>query len=81
MMLTRYGAFGVAQIADIDAGDKLLMQGDLSLDCTLSVIEYARERVAAVIVNAAPWCWPDTSALELRGGDRQRGRNSRHLRH
>ncbi|AXF05137.1 ribokinase [Paraburkholderia hospita] len=54
----------VAQIADIDAGDTLLMQGNLSLDCTLSVIEHARERGAVVIVNAAPWCWPDTSALE-----------------
>jgi ribokinase len=54
----------VAQIADIAAGDTLLMQGNLLLDCTRAVIGRARDAGATVIVNAAPWCWPDTSALE-----------------
>jgi ribokinase len=53
----------VEQIADITAADTLLMQGNLSLDCTRDVIGYARDKGAAVIVNAAPWCWPDPSAL------------------
>jgi ribokinase len=58
----------VAQIADITADDTLLMQGNLSLDCTRAVIGHARDRGAAVIVNAAPWCWPDPSALERCAG-------------
>jgi ribokinase len=53
----------IAQIADITAADMLLMQGNLTLDCTRAVIEYAREQGATVIVNAAPWCWPDPSVL------------------
>jgi ribokinase len=54
----------VAQIADIAAGDTLLMQGNLSLDCTRALVGHARDAGATVIVNAAPWCWPDTSALQ-----------------
>jgi ribokinase len=53
----------VAQIADIAAADTLLMQGNLSLDSSRALIDHARESGAAVIVNAAPWCWPDASAL------------------
>jgi ribokinase len=53
----------VAQIADITAADTLLMQGNLSLDCTRAVIGYARDRGAMVVVNAAPWCWPEPSVL------------------
>ncbi|EDZ99363.1 PfkB domain protein [Burkholderia sp. H160] len=53
----------VAQIADIAAADTLLMQGNLSLDSSRALIDHARGLGAAVIVNAAPWCWPDASAL------------------
>jgi ribokinase len=53
----------VAQIADITAADTLLMQGNLSLESSRAVIDHARASGAAVIVNAAPWCWPDASAL------------------
>ncbi|HVE09699.1 MAG TPA: ribokinase [Paraburkholderia sp.] len=58
----------VAQIADITADDTLLMQGNLSLECTRAVIGHARDTGATVIVNAAPWCWPDPSALERCAG-------------
>jgi ribokinase len=53
----------VAQIADITAADTLLMQGNLSLENSRALIDHARGLGAAVIVNAAPWCWPDASAL------------------
>ncbi|MFC0399993.1 ribokinase [Paraburkholderia rhizosphaerae] len=55
----------VAQVADITAADTLLMQGNLSLECSRAVIDHARAAGAKVMVNAAPWCWPDTSALAL----------------
>ncbi len=58
----------IEQIADIKAGDTLLMQGNLLLDCTRTVIGHARDAGATVIVNAAPWCWPDTSALDACDG-------------
>jgi ribokinase len=53
----------VAQIADITAADTLLMQGNLSLESSRALIDHARGLGAAVLVNAAPWCWSDASAL------------------
>ncbi|CAB3773699.1 ribokinase [Paraburkholderia humisilvae] len=58
----------VAQVADITATDTLLMQGNLSLECSRAVIDHARAAGATVIVNAAPWCWHDASALALCDG-------------
>ncbi|OTP67104.1 ribokinase [Caballeronia sordidicola] len=53
-----------ASLSDVQAGDYVLMQGNLSLASTNAVADLARARSAKVVINAAPWHWDSTEALE-----------------
>jgi ribokinase len=47
----------IGSAADASAGDTLLMQGNLSADTTLTLLEWARERGMGTTVNPSPIRW------------------------
>jgi ribokinase len=53
-----------ASLSGVQAGDYVLMQGNLSLASTNAVADLTRERSAKLVINAAPWHWDSTEVLE-----------------